>query len=79
MPGHFNCQCTPFHLYDVCTLKGQFDAVLLAVKTYDTRWSCELIKPYLKASGLIAGLQNGMTTDTIADVMGLERTIGYVV
>jgi 2-dehydropantoate 2-reductase len=51
----------------------------LVVKTYDTRWSCELIKPYLKSSGLIASLQNGMTTDNIADVMGRERTIGCVV
>jgi 2-dehydropantoate 2-reductase len=68
-----------FHLCEVCTFKEQFDVVLLAVKTYDTRWSCELIKPYLKASGLIAGLQNGMTTDAIADVMGPERTIGCVI
>jgi 2-dehydropantoate 2-reductase len=68
-----------FHLCDVCTFKEQFDVVLLVVKTYDTRWSCELIKPYLKSSGLIAGLQNGMTTDTITDVMGAERTIGCVV
>lgn len=68
-----------FHLCDVCTFKEQFDLVLLVVKTYDTRWSCELIKPYLKSSGLIAGLQNGMTTDDIADVMGPERTIGCVV
>ena len=68
-----------FHLCDVCTFKEQFDVVLLVVKTYDTRWSCELIKPYLKSSGLIAGLQNGMTTDNIADVMGPERTIGCVV
>jgi 2-dehydropantoate 2-reductase len=68
-----------FHLCDVCKFKERFDVVLLVVKTYDTRWSCELIKPYLKANGLIAGLQNGMTTDTIADVVGRERTIGCVV
>ena len=68
-----------FHLCDVRTFKEQFDLVLLVVKTYDTRWSCELIKPYLKSSGLIAGLQNGMTTDDIAEVMGPERTIGCVV
>jgi 2-dehydropantoate 2-reductase len=68
-----------FHLCDVCTFKEQFDVILLVVKTYDTRWSCELIKPYLKSSGLIAGLQNGMTTDTIADVMGPKRTIGCVI
>jgi 2-dehydropantoate 2-reductase len=68
-----------FHLCDICTFKEQFDVILLVVKTYDTRWSCELIKPYLKSSGLIVGAQNGMTTHTIADVMGSERTIGCVV
>jgi 2-dehydropantoate 2-reductase len=68
-----------FHLCELCTFKEEFDVVFLVVKTYDTRWSCELIKPYLKSGGLIVGLQNGMTTDTIADVMGPERTIGCVI
>jgi 2-dehydropantoate 2-reductase len=68
-----------FHLCELCTFKEEFDIIFLVVKTYDTRWSCELIKPYLKSGGLIVGLQNGMTTDTIADVMGPERTIGSVI
>lgn len=68
-----------FHLCDVCTFTEPFDIVLLVTKAYDTRWSCELIKPYLKPDGLIAGVQNGMTTDTIADVVGPERTIGCVI
>ncbi len=33
------------HLCDVCTFTEQFDVVLLVMKAYDTRWSCELIKP----------------------------------
>lgn len=68
-----------FHLCELCTFKEEFDIVFLVVKTYDTRWSWELIKPYLKSGGLIVGLQNGMTTDTIADVLGPERTIGCVI
>ena len=68
-----------FHLCDVCTFNEQFDIVLLLVKTYDTRWSCQLIAPYLKPDGLVAGLQNGMTTDTIAEVVGAKRTIGCVI
>src|SRR5215217_3500790 len=36
-----------YHLCDVCTLNQTFDVVLLAVKAYDTRWACEMIKPYL--------------------------------
>ena len=67
------------HLCDVCTFTEPFDIVLLVTKAYDTRWSCELIKPYLKADGLIVGVQNGMTTDVIADVVGPERTMGCVI
>lgn len=67
------------NLCDVCTFTEKFEIVLLVTKAYDTRWSCELIKPYLKADGLIVGVQNGMTTDVIADVVGPERTMGCVI
>jgi 2-dehydropantoate 2-reductase len=68
-----------FNLCDVCTFTEPFDVVLLVVKAYDTRWACHLIAPYLKADGLIAGVQNGMTTDIIAEVVGPERTMGCVI
>src|SRR5262245_20151995 len=58
-----------YHLCDVCTFTQPFDIVLLVTKAYDTGWSCELIKPYLKPDGLVVGVQNGMTTDMIADVV----------
>ncbi|MBK5958377.1 hypothetical protein CCR97_09160 [Rhodoplanes elegans] len=67
------------HLCDVCTFREPFDIVLLVTKAYDTRWSCELIAPYLKPDGLVAGVQNGMTTDTIAAVVGAHRTMGCVI
>jgi 2-dehydropantoate 2-reductase len=66
-------------LCEVATLTEQFDAVLLLMKAYDTRWACELIKPYLKPNGLVAGVQNGMTVDDIADVVGAHRTMGCVI
>jgi 2-dehydropantoate 2-reductase len=68
-----------FNLCDVCTFTERFDIVLLLMKAYDTRWSCQFIEPYLKPDGLIAGVQNGMTTDTIAEVVGLGRTMGCVI
>lgn len=67
------------HLCDVCTLRDPFDIVLLVMKAYDTRWATQLIAPYLKPDGLVAGVQNGMTVDTIAEVVGPERTIGCVI
>lgn len=68
-----------FNLCDVCTFTERFDIVLLLMKAYDTRWACQLIEPYLRPDGLIAGVQNGMTTDTIAEVVGPARTMGCVI
>lgn len=68
-----------YNLCDVCTFTEQFDIVILVSKAYDTRWHCHLIEPYLKPDGLLAGLQNGMSTEAIAEVVGPERTIGCVI
>ncbi|MCB1486513.1 MAG: hypothetical protein KDJ88_03530 [Bauldia sp.] len=68
-----------FHLCEVAELREPFDIVLLGVKAYDTRWACELIKPLVAPDGLVVGLQNGMTIDDVASIMGPERTIGAVI
>lgn len=67
------------HLCEVATLRERFDIVFVLVKAYDTRWACELIKPVLAPDGLVIGLQNGMTIDDMADVLGPERTVGAVI
>jgi 2-dehydropantoate 2-reductase len=67
------------HLCEVATLRRPFDVVFVLMKAYDTRWSCELIKPLVAEHGVVVGLQNGMTVDTIADVVGVERTLGAVI
>ena len=67
------------HLCDVATLRHKFDVVFLLVKAYDTRWACELIKPVLADDGVVVGLQNGMSIDDIAAVVGPERTLGAVI
>lgn len=68
-----------FHLCEVATLQQPFDLVFLVVKAYDTRWSCELIRPLLAPDGLAVGVQNGMTLDDMAAVLGPERTLGAVI
>ena len=67
------------HLCEVATLVDPFDAVLLVVKAYDTRWACELIKPYVAETGFVVGVQNGMTGDTVVDVMGEDRGLAAVI
>ncbi len=67
------------HLCEVATLRRGFDVVLLVVKAYDAQWSASLIAPHLNEGGVIAAVQNGMTTDAVAAVVGAERTVGTVI
>jgi 2-dehydropantoate 2-reductase len=80
MPGEtLHLPVRAYNLCDVCTFNERFDIVLLVTKAYDTRWSCQLIEPYLESDGLVAGVQNGMTVDAIAEVVGPARTMGCVI
>jgi len=67
------------HLCDLAGLDVRFDIVLMAIKSYDTRWHAELIAPYLAADGWFVGVQNGMNDDTIAGIIGRERVVGCCV
>ena len=66
------------HLCEVCTLKERFDVVLVVTKAYDARWSSQLIEPWLKDDGLLVAVQNGMTAETVAEIVGPDRTLGCV-
>ncbi|HET7315756.1 ketopantoate reductase family protein [Salinisphaera sp.] len=66
------------HLCQIAELKVPFDIVFISVKSYDTRWSVELIKPTLHDKSVVVGLQNGMTMDDVADIVGPTRTVGAV-
>ncbi len=67
------------HVCEVASLRETYDIVFIAVKAYDTRWACELIKPLVAPDGLVVGLQNGMTIDDVASIVGPERTLGAVI
>jgi 2-dehydropantoate 2-reductase len=69
---------TVYHLCQVAELREPFDIVFTSVKTYDTRWVSELIKPLLHETSVVVGLQNGMTIDDVAAIVGPERSIGAV-
>ena len=68
-----------WHICELASLNPQFDIVLLTVKSYDSRWMVELIKPYLKSDGLLVGMQNSMNDDSNASIIDRERTMGCVV
>ena len=74
-----NVRVPALHLCQLAEVKQPFDVVFLVVKAYDTKWACQLIEPYLAPDGLVVGLQNGMTHEDIAAIIGRERTIGAVI
>jgi 2-dehydropantoate 2-reductase len=70
---------TPMRALHLCELAAHdpvFDIVLMAVKSYDTRWLAELIQPFLAPEGWFVGVQNSMNDDTIASIVGRERVVG---
>jgi 2-dehydropantoate 2-reductase len=77
--GETNVKVRAQHLCDLCALGETFDVVLLTCKAYDARWMAEFIKPYLAKDGLLIGVQNAMTAEMLAEVVGAERTVGCVV
>ncbi len=74
-----NARVPALHLCQIAEVKQPFDLIFLVVKAYDTKWACEMIKPILAADGLVVGLQNGMTHEDIATILGRDRTIGAVI
>jgi 2-dehydropantoate 2-reductase len=74
-----NTKAQALHLCQLAETIKKFDIVLMALKSYDTKWGCEMIKPYLAEDGVLIGIQNGMTAETIASYVGVERTLGCVV
>lgn len=57
-------------------LSGRFDRVLLCVKGQDTAAAAEALKPHLGENGYVVSVQNGLNENTIAEIVGRERTIG---
>lgn len=74
--GEVKTPIRALHLCDLASANLEFDIVLLAVKSNDDRWLAELIRPYLKADGVLVGTQNGMNDDTLASIVGKQRVVG---
>ena len=68
------------HLNEVHTLAGEkpFDIAFIAVKSYDTRRVTAAIKPYLAPDGYAVSLQNCINEETIANIVGADKTLGVI-
>jgi len=62
---------------DAADLRGPYDAVLLAVKTYDTAAMAALVTPHLAPDGFLISFQNGLGNVEAAErAAGAERVLG---
>ena len=60
-------------------LSGKKDYIFVATKAYDMPESCEKALEFADENTLFISLQNGISIDAMADVVGYERTVGCVV
>lgn len=71
----------PLHVGDVQNLvrSDPFDVVFIALKSYDTAWSTQLVLPWLSQDGAIVSLQNSVNEPVTAALAGPERTYGCAI
>ena len=77
--GEFTTPVNAQHLGDVNATPQPFDAIFLAVKSYDTVWATHFAMRYLKPTGVIVSAQNGINDETIAPIVGFSREIACVI
>lgn len=67
------------HIHELQSVREPFDAVFVAVKSYDTEWATALAVSYLKPDGVVVDFQNGINDERVAAVAGKHRTLGCVI
>ena len=68
------------NIYEAQSIGQPFDAVFIAVKSYDTEWATHLGLAYLKQpEGVVVDFQNGINDERVAAIAGQERTLGCVI
>lgn len=69
------------HLTEVQSLAKQapIDIAFISVKSYDTVWATQLIRPYLAPGGCVVSMQNCINEERVAGVVGWGRTLGCIV
>ena len=66
------------HIEELYTFNDRFDLIIVAVKSYDTKWAVNLMRPYLLDKGYFVSPQNSINEEQIAPLVGADRIIGCV-
>ena len=60
-------------------MAGTYDVIFLMTKQLNNRETVTFLKDYLAEDGVIATLQNGIPEDSVAEIVGADRTVGVTV
>ena len=60
-------------------MSGVYDVIFLLTKQLNNRETVSFLKNHLAEDGVIVTLQNGIPEDSVAEIVGPERTIGVTV
>jgi 2-dehydropantoate 2-reductase len=78
--GEETVKVRALHLHEAQAITEPFDAVFIAVKSYDTEWATRLGIRHLKTpDGVVVVFQNGINDHRVAAIAGRERTLGSVI
>jgi 2-dehydropantoate 2-reductase len=78
--GDYVVAVRALHLCEAQAIGDSFDAIFLAVKSYDTDWAAMFAVRFLrKPDGVIVSFQNGINDPRVAAIAGPHRTLGCVV
>jgi len=64
---------------NVSELGERKDVVLMATKANDLASAAHGLLPFLKETSIVVSMQNGICEYALADIIGIERTIGCIV
>jgi 2-dehydropantoate 2-reductase len=78
--GEETVKVRALHLHEAQAITEPFDAVFIAVKSYDTEWATQLGIRHLKTpDGVVVVFQNGINDHRVAAIAGRKRTLGSVI
>ena len=74
----FSIPVKALHVTDVQRFAKEkpVDIAFVCVKSYDTEWATQMIKPYLAPDGFVVSLQNCINEERIAAIVGWGKVLG---
>jgi 2-dehydropantoate 2-reductase len=78
--GDFVVPVRALHIHELQAVAEPFDAVFVAVKSYDTEWAVAMALAHLREpNGVVVDFQNGINDERVAALAGKQRSLGCVI